>query len=370
MVSHAYFRFQTNAQIKPTLSTLTVTPNVAICARYTDILMYDRLERETGIIRRRSSVWQEVLKTQSMLSQIFHLTPSADKLLSRAGIRRNDSFLLSHCVSSRDCTRAIFNVSKFFLQEFMCYRIAFQREIRTDADMAAFAGNSRHILLSVHLSPDVMSGADALKVIVHTGQLPHLSKDYAPIVDRFSDFDARTIHTNSFAFSYATSQVSLKQAPYDTDCQPVSGRSRMDHHMCMLRLLPRLAHRVPFTGILLENRQMMDVPHLSYYDLTNHSMARLVQQTEQRCSLIHRQPACDFDFTITTLHQSKQVSGTAASADKLLIKIRSPSAPGTMISVDAKIKLSAYLVYVVSCISFWFGFSVASLHALLRRKWQ
>ena len=95
MVSHAYFRFQTNAQIKPTLSTLTVTPNVAICARYTDILMYDRLERETGIIRRRSSVWQEVLKTQSMLTmnQIFHLTPSADKLVSRAGIRRNDSFL-------------------------------------------------------------------------------------------------------------------------------------------------------------------------------------------------------------------------------------------------------------------------------------
>ena len=214
-----------------------------------------------------------------------------------------------------------------------------------------------------------MSGADALKVIVHTGQLPHLSKDQAPIVDRFSEFEERTIHTNSFAFSYTTSHVSLQQAPYDTDCQPVSGRSRMNHHMCMLRLLPRLAHRVPFTGIPLENQQTLDVRHLSYYDLTNHSMARLVQQTEQRCSLIHRQPACDFDITITTLHQSKQVSGTsAASADKFIIKIRSPSAPGTMVSVDAKIKLSAYLVYVVSCISFWFGFLVASLHALLRRK--
>ena len=336
------------------LSEKSVSPNLAVCVRYTDILLYDKLRQETGILMNRTSDYRGIVQSQSMLTvrQIFDYTPAAESWIASAKIRKNDSFLLKRC-EQRECDSQ-FDLSKFYLQEYVCYRMQFRQRNVIDMDMTAFALRSSHVLYYVYLS-DAMSGADCIRVIAHTDDhLPHQSKDFAPTVDRLSDFDSKTIHSNSFSFSFITSEIQLMQWPYDSDCEPDTNRSIAMQHHCMLHKLS-VVHRVPFTGILSERH---DLKHLSYQDLENKTMADFVIRSENECANVFRKLDCRFSFTITTLVQSTR----SHDERKFLLKMRIPSSPGIQVIMDAKVTLSEYLIFVGSCFGIWFGLSAFSLN--------
>lgn len=352
-VSFVYFQFQTSAQIRNILSERTVSPNVAVCARYTDILQYERLGQETGIRRNRTEDFDGVVRTQSLLTvrQVFEYTPPAAGVIASARIRHNDSFLLVKCKGS-ECDSE-FSVSKFYLQEYMCYRICLRLRHCIDVDMTAFSLRSSHVLYYISLSDALANTTDSFRVIAHTDNWPHLSKDYAPVMNRFADFARRTVHTNTFSFSYMTNEVQLMRPPYDSDCEPDVRRSALLRHICMEEKL-RPIHRLPFAGILT---QPLPLPHLNYADLTNRTTADFVVRAEDQCAALFRRQACRFSFTITQLSQSKQRPGSR----KFVVKMRIPSSPGIQVVMDAKTTLSEFLIFVGSCVGLWFGLSAADL---------
>ena len=118
-----YFAFSTTTMVAFTIPKYAERHSVAICIRYWNIIDYDRLSKDVnqkvGVKKRLS----DRLAAEEMLTvaQVFNYTPDPVFTIHHCAYRP-DRWKLERA-DHRECNQ-VFSVSKFFMQEFMCYKIA------------------------------------------------------------------------------------------------------------------------------------------------------------------------------------------------------------------------------------------------------
>lgn len=124
VVSIQYFAYKTTTTVAFVMPEQVRTQNSVVCARYRDVMDRKRIQKETGInFHANNSI--EGLTERLTVEQIFKYTPDPEKVISRCLVRHTNGVV----IRNPDCAYH-FNVSKFFTQEYICYR--FRRKQRDD----------------------------------------------------------------------------------------------------------------------------------------------------------------------------------------------------------------------------------------------
>lgn len=376
-ISIDYGQYITTSRVQRWVPTEHQAPNIAVCMRYTDVLDAGRLREEKGLdldlAQGNETIMQE-LTAKLTIADLFEFTPPIDKIFSGCDYRKRGSSLVVS-EDGNQCNR-IYNVSKFYLQEFICYRFGLTDSPKYNFDAISSSLYFSGMLYQLRLNRTIFRSLEILKLIAFYGDYPSFSAKLAK--STHADFDQQTnlSYYNSFTVTFTLYETQLLPRPYDTNCNDSDTWTGQDIgsaiclQNCLLQALSKIK-RTPFSGIISDP---LKLSHFSGLDFEDPDKRKLFENENSAC----RQPCsyreCEFYYTTTDVLKER------GSQKELWVKVMITYVPAVKINTDARTSFSEYLIYVCSCLGTWFGLSIRHLNPFggpatkaykrNRRKWK
>lgn len=354
-VAQTFFSYKTTSKVLLNSHEANILPTLQLCMLYTDIMDFDRLNRNEGTRWKRTSEFLEIADAQANLTlkQIMTHVPEISDTITSCTYRNPDGLLMMN--SDRKECYDYFAVIRYYVQSFVCYQFQFLGPVNYSSKQAAHSLHHPNILYGVTLN-QTFSGADTVQVTVFYGEFPFLSRRYSVSINRLSDFVSRTPRNNVFVFGYSFNRVQLLGAPYDTDCKRVEwGQENTCLENCLAGM-EQVLDRITFTTFTYGP---IDKKHINYYDLIDVNRSSIIKENIDRCDKQCNLLSCETNYTITYYDLSQRIPG---SSDFRAVA-RTPKAPGLDVKFEAKLALMEFIIYVCSCIGKSFRFCC-------RTSWQ
>lgn len=349
VISDLYFRYETKTAIIQSISGPIPPPSLCFCIRYTDLI-----HGEKGM--KRAATLEERFYYQSKLTvkEIFELTPAANESVIWCTHRTNDSIHSFVNQETEQCN-LLFNVSKFYTQDLICYNVEPLVKTPLLLDRVAHSLYFSHMMFGVRFSKK-FKGADKIHIISFYGQFPWFGRNYASLTTRLADFHKMTFKNNKYYVSFLWSKHYLLPAPYDTNCSliPIHESSEC-RKFCMIEHLIR-KNKVPSSEFITEP---IDLPHVNYHDLNDSLTRAFILRAETECS-----SRCDSNPCYTDITSTFMDANTEQEIKDQLITIwaRIPLSPVISVVSSEALSLVEYLVYIGGCCGTWIGLSVMSFN--------
>lgn len=342
-ISELYFKYETKTAIIQSISGAVTPPNLCFCVRYTDLIQGIKGMKRAGTLQERF-----VYQSKLTIKEIFQLTPPANESITWCTFRSNDS--MHSDVMTTNCY-SLFNVSKFYTQDLICYKI--DPLIRTSFLISRVAHSLyfSHMMFGVRFSKK-FNPADKIHVTVFYGKFPWFSSNYASITTRLTDFYKMTSKNNKYYVSFFWNKHYLLPAPYDTNCSmiPIEESSECKKS-CMIDQLIRI-NKVPNSEFISDP---IDLPHVNYYDLNESSTREFIVNAEAMCSSKCDTNPCYTDITSTFMDANSELE---IQDQVITIWSRIPLSPIISVRSSEALSLVEYLVYIGGCCGTWIGYSV------------
>ena len=368
VISKQYSEYRTTTVITQYMPDFMIRPNLVICARYIDILDTKRLFRDTKIQVGQSVYLKDNKRAHSSLTlrQLFDYTPNCSEIMSRCLFRKPGSHqLFDH--RNKFCYEE-FNMTKFYLQEFICYR--FNPILLTSFNMQIMSTDLYYsnLFYAVEISPTVLPVL-LMRIIIFyptTAQdEPDFSKRFALSFNR-GNKNKSFNPTNVFSLDFLSQEVTRMPLPYENGCLPggLHGmRKSSCFTECLLKKVKERFGRIPFGVISVEPS---DLRMLSEEQLDDPETNNRFQSTEKECYEICRFIDCGTNYSIPSGTQEYWEDN-----DQLQFKVGMPRIPNQKIEFKAVYTTVDYVVYILSSLGIWCGISVMAFNpfrALLLRK--
>lgn len=236
-----------------------------------------------------------------------------------------------------------FKIKKFFYQQKLCFLTVpnlrnetyYQSEVRFLTSYPGFIYGlyidsklSRKLFISTHF----------------TSNIPYDSIQYMTKINSKKS-------KNMLLLSNQHYQTKFLEPPYDTSCSLKYG-SNVCFKKCEHNLLKRI-NKIPYSSFEEQNSSMKI---LSYTDLLNETINRILKKTENKCKEKCKHSFCNLDFTLTFLEG--QTSALIERKGEILLIIGVNSYPKSEIIAHPMTQLYDLIYQIFCCFSFWFGFSV------------
>lgn len=361
LICHLFFRYKVSTQIRVFIPKMIEPRYLTFCARYTDVLDYDRLNRETGRNWSFSNVFLEVKERQSNISvsEIFDFTPSPDEAVTLVIFRGNKSAKL-RSVRGKEVYDHL-KVDKFVYTEMICYRILrinATPELYTKLSVSPmFSG----LIFEVNLTHSLQR-SNIIRIVIHQGY-PYRSLLSSDILYTGYDKMTKTFKLSHFdGFAYDLDVHSLS-APFETDCfeyQKIGFESEVQcADLCTLKETLKAFNKLPFT-IIAKNRTPLKM--ICQHDMdTNNTIDETFTEIQNYCTTrpLCRRSDCKISNSIT------QISSKPGRKNYFLIRNTVPFHPSVEIKTYPYISLIEFGTYCLSAISTWTGLSVLRLNPIL-----
>ena len=357
-ISVKFFAYTTIARLETDVGNKPFTsPDFILCLPYTDLLDYERIQRETGLRADRRSDHELMLLTSRLtVAQLLKYTPPADALTNWIRYRVNTSLLIQ-TASNQSAVRRLMDVDKFLLQEFMCYNSK-----RRDTDRLSFAVqrvgsalHDSHLVYEVRVG-HAMRAASRYRLVLTTGRFDYLSMVYCPVVERLSH-DA-SLRFTSASFAFTRFDMHLLPVPWDTACLT---EEYVTDDVCWFPCLAdAISQQTGLDRVSFNTRSSRPMARrvLSLHDLRNESVDQaFVRANMETCSRCFYH-VCHKRFTSTVLHHTS----LAVAEHEFAVRILSPAEPQVSVFTEKLLSPEEYLIFLTSCFGVWFGLSLASLN--------
>ena len=355
MVFELYFRYKVTTFSEVRTPSLIPPMAVSLCSTYTDLLDFERLNRETNRNWVYSEAEADVKRYQDelLISEIFKYTPATDQIIQE--LRTRDYVSINHKVdnSSTDIQRSA-SIKKFLYLEFVCYDI----QLRHDKTMSlnyyvaahSYSGMMYHISLNrtLHRSRSFL-------ISLHRRSESHLrSLMYNRHIWREYDYVKDTAAYSAFYSTLTQVDVQLLPSPYESDCFDYSPHFESEvacSQSCIMQTSLQQVGRVPISVVV--TNETIDQRFASSLAMSDAHLTKQVNLIESQCSTgACRRSHCSISEGTTT---------TTAFGDKLFVRVMVPSQAWARIRMRPNLKLVEFLTYAISTISTWTGLSIISL---------
>ena len=365
-ISRVYFEYKTSSVVQYMRTPELSVPTINLCIRYTDILDWDRLfrDKQTSNLIKRSARFQDMIHAQSLITirNILDYTPSVTSILKDVHYRTRGSYLEYHTFSPAD----IFNVSKYYMHENVCYRLQAIHQQDMQFQRIASSLHASGIMFKLSFSQS-LAPADIFSVVLHMKEMSTTSFYFSQTMNRLADFDSLQPLASAFYYTYAMNHISLLEAPHDTMCHKSKEKKHTCLHNCLMYHMMNRTGRAPFQTYITEG---IDVKHVNHYDMQNQTIKQIVNQVDLLCSNLCFTISCHFHFICTSIdHVSLDVD------HDFRIMIMVPKIPGIRIFTIVNLTFTSFLTYVCSCFCTWFGVSALAvnpfnfiIHRLIRKR--
>lgn len=331
-----YKRYRTVSRVDREVPDAMPPPNIAVCLRYVDILNY-------SLVVEKKDVSPDDLLT---VSEILAYTPNSSDILTRCSFRKPNKDKYYH-EEGKGCQQ-IFKITKFYLQEFLCYRIEqLDRELLSFEQIATSIFHQGAIY-DIVLNRSILT-SQRMKMMLFYGSFPYFSHKLAPIFDVHYINGSSQMDRNLFTASFRFFDVLLLPPPYETRCNS-SGDEGPPHcyFRCMVSRLQPI-NRIPFNHIIAES---MPAIHFSVADSRMPDVLSFFENTDRECRMPCSYDYCYANYTVTRVELER------GNSSELRIRTSITTQPTAKIVTDPKISFSAYLIYATSCFGTWLGLSV------------
>jgi hypothetical protein len=353
IVSEQYFRYTTTTNVYFGRDKILADYSIAFCVRHHNIIDVEKLRNDTGIIIRPYTDMTGLIEDEQKLTvdQIFEYTPKAEEVIEWCVYRPPPAFNL---LTSVDCN-SIFNVTKFFTLDSICYNI---KEIRTTGlshSAVALSNYYRFISNTVDFT-DRFTRVNHAYVVVYSGTLPYGSRKNSPSVPPFrSGWNANKTTANTMMVVPSDTTVQLLPPPHETKCiDRNSDEINLCRKNCLIRLYKQI-HRVPGTELLTFRHKLRP---LSTIDLRNETIRRFSDQSMAVCN-----SECNFDPCVNWITKTSFIQSFWHST-KFSISLNCPADPHTYTRAVPTMSFIEFFSFVAGCFGTWFGVSFLSLESL------
>ena len=335
-------------------------PGFTACYRYSEILDYERINRETGLDLRYSNQDVDVRRQQQVLSlgNILKYTPSPNESIALCKVRFTKSYVILEKYSN-ECLE-LFSVRKFFVLEYVCYQYNFKAAMNQLFLMEELTSSPAFPGRIFKIHPGKLFNRYRLSkfMVTNPNQYPYEAVKYTPVLDRYTEeSDIPYVTLKRYTMTYYVLYVKRLPPPFETNCYNYSlmfppTESQVDcHQMCVTNKTTKNLNRVPFSSIVV---RPFNQPVMGYNDIENQTMVDLLHKYYEDCNAECGRKDC---------HEVRFFSRiTFEPNNKISFRIMTPDQPWVYVVYYQLLNLAEYLSFSFSCIGIWFGISALELN--------
>jgi len=361
LVSTIYFSYKVNTAISVGIPTHIEPKVLTFCTRYTDVLDYDKLNRETGRNWTYSTFIDDVRKYQDELTvaEIFDYTPPVNEAIHGVLFRSNTSTKLMNF--TRQSAYNYITIDKFCYLEYICYRIERVNDSVQLYNKLAVTPMYSGLIYQIKFT-ELFFRANIVKIVFHTG-LPYKSITTTNSFNTGYDPDTGTTKFPYFdAYSYTLDVLNLP-APYTTNCFDYSSIGFESESQCAESCISNktitMFNKIPFSSIITKRSSYRMVSEIDLDSSVEIDKGVIEIQnnctTNSKCQRV----ACDYNQAITNVFEKPGEAGL-----RLTITIIVPANPSYKIQTMPQLTTVEFLTYVLSAVSTWTGMSVLSMNPM------
>ena len=372
-LARKYFQYTTESSLVIRSPLKVKPPSFSFCPRYVDVFDYHAFNIGRNYSFRPDMLsLRQINQFQTMVTvgDIFKFTPSIEYVLASCFMRKPDSYAYDRAYGA-ECGR-YFKVTKYYLQEFICYSFQLKSRVEFIVRKTAFALNLVNTFYIIELNLTSFDNTGFFKAIAHTDGRPVDSHRFGPVLTRRYDWTNDSDKINWFRIdSYSVSQHKLPP-PFDNMCRVYKKTSR---HVsasfclrdCVIDAVRQKLDRIPFMDIVT-NESNFDYKPISNDDLTNLTFDRSLNEIDEICRSHCSQPDCEHYHTVTQAYGLPYPVFFRFSID-------ASREPSFDLFYYATFEFNDFMVMLFSCASTWFGLSIMSfnpkaIRQLVMRLWS
>lgn len=354
-VSTDYFRYQTDTKVYVQPHLKTKVPILSACIKVIDVYDCNQVAKRFGAPcvrvdgnRRDWGEWFGIWPRLT-IADILNLTPPVDQVLSMrhhpCSVRKSGNDIVEY--TADECYK-FFTITKYFHRESICYKFAPNMGnewlyIEDYTLKECFFGT----LFRINFNETLFGDSRVVTGAVHEATTIHL---HDTMMSPFVELEK----SNGFfiKFTYNTIEQQLKEPPFDTDC----------------KMYPRGDSGTVRRLWLIQNETVktlnLSIPDVMHSQLLNTRVLVGNAKDSEYKEILNKFSRRDRDTCITRSTISR---AAVLPSDIFVFGVSWPD--GLMVNIKSTPKSGVidYIVYVCSCIGFWFGFSVLSLNDII--KW-
>ena len=363
-ISILYFTYTTTDNEDLVAPGFTPNPALSLCFRYGDIINYDMLNEkypEANISYSEQKAVDYIgLYPLVTIKDLFEMTPNIPDILLACKLRQSSGIFIDSYEGEEICSK-IFAVTKYYTMVFICYFFNYTQEYsgrNTTFSILASSPVDQGMIFQVKLNLTSFKRADVIRPIVHgVTYYPLNSMGVTPDTRRVYNEEEGKAKTDSFSVDYYSGYMKRLPPPYPTMCEDYSKRGFLLQRdcidACVSAITLKIWSKVSFTSFVTKS---LDAGHLSETELDEAGETIFIQDIKKcrkSCSAL----SCIDGMTITSS------DGIESSPDKkieepgLEFKVNIPRRMGHSTEVLPAMDLTAYFVYISSCLGLWYGVS-------------
>lgn len=417
----SFFEYSTESDLRISTPTEISVPDFTACFRYVDVIDVNKLNQKYPTLaikplenlpsNRQMNINIKKIQTAVTIEDILRLTPKAEDIVSGCSIKGPKDFEFRDFSSPEQCNR-YFSIWKFYLQEYICYRIKrltqdYQDPTPFQYRSVSYAIDRAGVLFSVKMSDTNILKARYMKAVIHDSNRNPISSlaMTTNIKRRFDDEENAgrnpdDVKKNYFIFQLTYSELKMTRLPppYDTGCKNYITEGILSaiecRNECLVNHTIAKLGKVPFSASLwntttiiqfittygevsnevneylstcLEKEQqqtaVLKYQHLTNQDMKNVTVSHQLIQIEDQCHQECKRPDCEDVIALTrgSYDYIRPENLDLPSKQPLEFEISAPKKPVIAINYKEKISQTEFLVYILSCFGIWFGLSVLSV---------
>jgi len=359
-ISSEYFGYKSTTTVRLDIPKDVAIPSLSVCWRYADLLDTEALRKINVTLpaidfTNDETVAFTIRTIQSSLTveQIFGYTPDSSTIFNQCLVRKPDEYDVRF-LKPTDC-RTMFNITKFYLQEYICYRSKLHANgtynYQTTGSALAFPGMAFEISFRLDLFG---KNQIVVPVIEAPDKYPQTSMYFGPEMRRFDTIDQSTPN-NYFYLSYLFIDNKRLPAPYETKCVDYGiDRNQYDcNKACVVMATLQKWNRLPFTELIRENESFpIDKQLIHNWDFNSSSFKQDLSIIESTCGDKCKNIDCETRVFMT---QAKYIG---KRTENIAFRVNLPSNSNFHVLYLPMMLFYEYLTYVLSSLGIWFGVSV------------
>lgn len=302
------------------------------------------------------------------VSDIFNATPSPDDILNdeRCNVVLHNS---SSYLSQPSNCAPIFEIRKFYKERYICYSFEFLPMRDTDGFLYSTLSNTLDLskmYFRLQVPEDRFDNmSQFLFFMTKSSKLPRGNSDNFSFSSRIrgSSRNPKFARLQMYDMSYLRFSSTLLPPPFQTRCQNYENFGfESDTHCydaCLMNFTLKEFDRVPFTTAV---EHPYEAYHLGTKDIRNETLRKQLSAFEHICRETCSRPNCEEDIFIPKV-TTKFIAGNF-----ILFALRLPNEPDIIATAHPQLTAVDFITYILSCFSFWFGFSPLQLIGNQREK--
>jgi len=331
-------------------------PGLSVCWRYPDLIDINSLNHDHHLRLTPPDVTDhsnnlpklDAIERAVTLNQIFNYSPPGESIFDRSEVRFPGSSGVNVLDSNQ--TRDLFDVDRYYVQEYLCYRLRMKHNGTYDFQQVASSLGYARMVFMVAFDETIFRNVTI----------------FLPTIHDLDDYPTNSILLSTqvwgskiyIMLTYQFISIEQLPRPYSTDCHEYGRQMSQARCLtkCSITNTLDMVRKFPFSHIILESE------YVKYHKtkivhpedlLDNVTIAKLMDQVDTKCKRQCRRPSCRTRTYLTDI-----VERISTRQGAKMIRVDVPASPNITIKFNSTFDLFAYVTYALSCMGTWFGVSL------------